>query len=213
MLKLGIEVRGSVGELLTAERRAGARSVTSVMRATSQAVKTDWRGQVIGAGLGTRLANTIRAQAYPQSGVSMDAAAMIWSRAPKIVGAFEKGATIRAQNGFWLAVPLPAAMKSSRGGRITPAEWERRTGRRLRFVYRPGRAGLLVDDGTVLRGARVMRRDGSSAAARGFRNRTVPIFALVPQVTLRKRLNLYAGALRLAQNLPQRIVAGWRSPA
>lgn len=209
MLDFRVEIRGSVNEILTSERRAGARSVTRAMAGIGQAIKADWRGQVTGAGLGTRLGNTIRAQAYPQSGASMDAAALVWTRASKIIGAFERGATIRAQNGFWLAVPLPAAMKSGRGGRITPGEWESRTGRRLRFVYRPGRAALLVDDGSVKRGARTMGRDGYSKAARGFKNRTVPIFALVPQVTLRKRLDLYASALRLAGGLPQRIVAGW----
>jgi hypothetical protein len=210
VLDLKIEVRGDVGKILTEERRAGARSVTRAMVGASQSIKAAWRGEITGAGLGTRLANTVRSQAYPQATASMNAAALIWTRASKIVGAFERGAVIRSQNGFWLAVPLPAAMKSGRGGRITPAEWEGRTGRALRFVYRPGRAALLVDDGRVKRGARTMGRDGFTKAARGFKNRTVPIFALVPQVTLRKRLNLYAAALRIAGGLPQRIVAGWR---
>lgn len=211
MFNLSVQVRGSVNDLLTQERRAGARSVTRAVGGTTQAIKGAWRGEITGAGLGTRLANTVRGNIYPQAGFSMNAAGLVYTKASKIVGAFERGAVIRANNGFWLAVPLPAAMKSGRGGRITPLEWERRTGRGLRFVYRPGRAALLVDDGRVLRGARVMGRDGYSKAARGFKNRTVPIFALVPQVTLRKRLNLYSTALRLAGGLPQRIVSGWRS--
>jgi Family of unknown function (DUF6441) len=211
MLDLTVEVRGSVNDILTEQRRNGARSVTRVMAATAQTIKGAWRGEITGAGLGTRLANTVRAQAYPQSGFSMNAAALVWTRASKIVGAFERGATIRAKDGLWLAIPLAGAMKSGRGGRITPNDWESRTGRALRFVYRPGRAALLVDDGRVKRGARILGRDGFSKAARGFKNRTVPIFALVPQVTLRKRLNLYTTALRLANDLPQRIVSGWRS--
>ncbi len=211
MLDLRVEVRGSVNDILTESRRNGARSVTRVMGATAQSIKAAWRGEITGAGLGTRLANTVRAQAYPQAGFSMNAAALVWTRASKIVGAFERGATIRAQNGLWLAIPLGAAMKSGRGGRITPGEWESRTGRVRRFVDRPGRAALLVDDGRVKRGARTMGRDGFTKAARGFKNRTVPVFALVPQVTLRKRLNLYTTALRLANGIPQRIVAGWRA--
>lgn len=210
MLDLKIEVRGNVNDILTSERRAGARSVTRSIGGVTQSIKGAWRGEITGAGLGTRLANTVRGLTYPQSGISMNAAGLVYTKASKIVGAFEKGAVIRARDGLWLAVPLPAAMKSGRGGRITPDEWERRTGRALRFVYRPGRAALLVDDGRVKRGARTMGRDGFSKAARGFKNRTVPIFALVPQVTLRKRLNLYGTALRLAGGLPQRIVAGWR---
>jgi aspartyl-tRNA(Asn)/glutamyl-tRNA(Gln) amidotransferase subunit A len=45
---------------------------------------------------------------------------------------------------FWLAIPTSAAGKSTRGGRITPGEWERRTGLRLRFVYRRRGPSLLV---------------------------------------------------------------------
>lgn len=213
MLDLKIEVRGSVNDILTEKRREGARSVTRVMAATAQGIKGAWRGEITGAGLGTRLANTVRAQAYPQSGFSMNAAALVWTRASKIVGAFERGATIRAQNGLWLAIPLAGTMKSGRGGRITPGEWEARTGRRLRFVYRRGRSALLVDDGTRIARSTGRLRKGQFGPklARRSLNRTVPVFALVPQVTLRKRLNLYTTALRLASGLPQRIVAGWRS--
>lgn len=210
MLDLKLEVRGSVNDILTEERRAGARSVTRAVGGTTQAIKAAWRGEITGAGLGTRLANTVRGNVYPQAGFSMNAAGLVYTRASKIVGAFERGAVIRAKNGLWLAVPLPSAMKSSRGGRITPGEWEGRTGRVLRFVYRPGRAALLVDDGTRARGPSTFGRFGSKGRqTRGFRNRTVPIFALVPQVTLRKRLNLYSTALRLSGGLPQRIVSGW----
>lgn len=210
MLNLSVQVRGSVNDILTEQRRAGARSVTRAVSGATLAIKGAWRSEITGAGLGTRLGNTVRGNVYPQAGFSMNAAGLIYTKASKIVGSFERGAVIRAKNGLWLAVPLPGAMKSGRGGRITPLEWESRTGRALRFVYRPGRAALLVDDGRVKRGARVMGKDGFTKGARGFKNRTVPIFALVPQVTLRKRLNLYSTALRLAGGLPQRIVSGWR---
>lgn len=211
-MRLRVEVKGDLNALLSEERRSGARAVTAAVRATGQAIKADWRGQIVAAGLGTRLGNTIRANAYPQGGASIDAAALVYTRASKIVGTFERGATIRANNGFWLAIPLAAAMKSARGGRITPGQWEARTGRRLRFVYRRGRTALLVDDGQRIASptGRLRRGAAGPRLARTFGNRTVPIFALVPQVTLRKRLNLYAGATRLARNLPQRIVAGWR---
>jgi hypothetical protein len=71
MLDLKIEVRGSVNDILTEERRAGARSVSRAMVGAAQTIKGAWRGEITGAGLGTRLANTVRAQAYPQSGFSI----------------------------------------------------------------------------------------------------------------------------------------------
>ena len=57
-----------------------------------------------------------------------------------IFGAHDTGPLIRSKDGCRLAIPLPAAGKSLRGGRITPGEWERRRGLRLRFIYR--RTGL-----------------------------------------------------------------------
>jgi hypothetical protein len=40
---------------------------------------------------------------------------------------------------------------------------------------------------------------------------TVPIFLLVPQVKLRKRLDLARDAERAVDSVPGRIVAGWVS--
>ena len=80
------------------------------------------------AGLGARLGNSIRLATYPKGGESLNAAALVWSNAPVIVGAHDTGPLIRSRNGFWLAIPTPAAGKSTRGGRITPGEWERHMG-------------------------------------------------------------------------------------
>lgn len=214
MFDLKIEVRGSVNEILTSERHAGARAAKQAMVGFAQGVKTDWRGQVVGAGLGTRLGNSIRSQAYPQAGNSLNAAALVWTRASKIVAAFEEGAVIRAQNGFWLAIPTQAAGRG-RGQKLTPGMWESKNGRELDFVYRPGRPALLVDVGRKAKGNVMVRRrvrgGHKLSEPRTFRNRSVVMFILVPQVTLRKRLNLYASALRLAGGMPQRIVNGWKS--
>jgi hypothetical protein len=56
-----------------------------------------------------------------------------------IIGAHDTGPLIRSKDGFWLAIPTPAAGKSTRGGRrgsapTTPGEWEHRIGLRLRFI-------------------------------------------------------------------------------
>ncbi len=205
-MRLSVQVEGNVNEILTAQRRLGARAVTSAMRSAGQAIKMEWRGQIVRAGLGTRLANTVQSQTYPRSKSSLDAATLTWTRAPKIVGAFERGATIRTKTGVWLAVPLPAAGTGTGGRRFTPEEWERRRGLKLRFVYRPGAPALLVADGR--QNKRGFGVESRSKTGRG--RATVPIFILLPQVTLRKRLDLIIAATRMAANLPVRIVAGWR---
>jgi hypothetical protein len=205
-MKLKLEISPDLAALMQAEIAAGERAVTTAMREAGAGLKSAWRGQITGAGLGTRLANTIRLATYPKGGESLNAAALVWSNAPVIVGAHDAGPLIRSQNGFWLAIPTPAAGKSTRGGRITPGEWERRTGLRLRFVYRRSGPSLLVAEGRLnSRGLAVASR---SKTGRGLT--TVPIFLLVPQVRLRKRLDLARDADRALDSVPGLIVANWK---
>ncbi|MGO4917886.1 DUF6441 family protein, partial [Pseudogemmobacter sp. W21_MBD1_M6] len=97
------------------------------------------------------------------------------------------------------------AGKGLKGGRITPGEWERRRGMRLRFIYRRRGPSLLVAEGRLnSRGLGVASR---SKTGRGVT--TVPIFLLVPQVKLRKRLDLARDAKRAQAAVPGLIVAHW----
>jgi len=204
-MKLKLDIIGDIARIMEAETRAGEKAVTSAMREAGTGLKASWRAQITGAGLGARLARTIRSEQFPKGRPSLNAAALVWSKAPVIVGAHDAGPLIRSRNGFWLAIPTPAAGKSSRGGRITPSEWERRTGLRLRFVYRRRGSSLLVAEGRLnTKGRAVASR---SKTGRGLA--TVPIFLLVPQVRLRKRLDLMRDAERAMDGVPGLIVAGW----
>ncbi|WP_353960324.1 DUF6441 family protein [Halomonas almeriensis] len=112
---------------------------------------------------------------------------------------------------------------------MTPGEWERRRGLRLRFVYRRRGPSLLVADrarinkrGQAFSGlsrrhgpaspsrAKTGRNQGSSVHKRSggaFAAKNAPIFLLVPQVKLPKRLNLDRDAEREHDSVPQLIVA------
>lgn len=185
-MKLGVDIVGDIARIMEAETLAGEKAVTAAMREASTGLKTAWRAQITGAGLGARLARTIRSEQFPKGRASLNAAALVWSKAPVIVGAHDTGQLIRSKDGFWLAIPAAAAGKSLRGGRITPGEWERRTGLRLRFVYRRRGPSLLVAEGRLnTKGRAVASR---SKTGRGLT--TVPVFLLVPQVRLKKRLDL-----------------------
>jgi len=208
-MKFDATLIGDLEREFIAEIRSAEKAVTAAVRLAGSGVKAGWRAQIVSAGLSERLGRTIRDQYYPQRGESIEAAALVYSKAPKIVGAFDQGVVIRSKDGFWLAIPTAAAGKGARGRRITPGDWERRTGRRLKFIYRRGRPGLLVDTGEVLPRARVMKRDGTSRAARGFRNRSVVMFLLVPQVRLAKRLDLDAVAREWLDRLPELVVENW----
>lgn len=159
-MKFTIEIDGDLNALMRREVLAGERSVTAAMRIAGTALKTDWRGQINGAGLGGRVANAVRGESYPKGGQSLNAAALVYSKAPKITGAHDAGPLIRSHGGFWLAIPLPAAGKGARGAKITPGQWESKTGRRLTFIYRRGESGLLVDTGALAPGNVMIKRRG-----------------------------------------------------
>ena len=204
-MKLDLSLTGDIVTAMRAEILAGEKAVTTAMRVAGAGLKSDWRTQITRARLGQRLANTIRSKTYPAAGESLEAAALIWSNAPQIIGAHDTGPLIRSKDGFWLAIPTPAAGKGSRGKALTPGEWERRRGLRLRFVYRRRGPSLLVADGRLnSRGLGVASR---SKTGRG--QSTVPIFLLVPQVKLAKRLSLARDAERAQAAIPGLIVAKW----
>jgi hypothetical protein len=194
-----------LAKLMQGEVEAGEKAVTAAVKDAGIALRDNWRGQINSADLGQRVARTIRSETYPKGRNSLNAASMVWSRAPVIVEAHNTGPVIRSADGFWLAIPTPAAGKGRRGGRITPGEWEQRTGLRLRFIYRRTGPSLLIAEARVSKqGRAVVSR---SKTGRGLMS--VPIFLLVPQVRLRKRLDLERPAQAALAALPASIVRRW----
>lgn len=224
-MRFRFELDASLAGIAEEEIRSAERAVTGGVREIGTLVKNAWRGQVVSSGLGARLANTIRQNNYPAAGQSIGAASLVYARpnrkksasAADLVDAFDKGALIKSRDAFWLAIPLPAAgpVAASFGrGRLTPGLWEKRTGRRLRFVYRPGRPSLLVDDGTPGPGSglisRMRRGSHKAVKVQTFRNKSVPMFVLVPQAKLKKRLDLDEAARAGEARLPQAILSRWK---
>ena len=204
-MKLKLDINPDLAAMMAAEIKAGEKAVSAAMREAGTGLKSDWRAQITGAGLGRRLAGSIRSEFYPKREPSLNAAAFIWSKAPKIINAHDTGPLIRSKHGFWLAIPTKAAGKSRRGGRITPGEWEQRSGLRLRFIYRRNRPSLLIAESRLnTRGKAVRSR---SKTGRGVVS--APIFILVPQVKLAKRLDLARDAVRAADSIPGLILANW----
>jgi len=204
-MKIKLDLAPDLIAAMAAEIQAGEKAVSTAMYEAGTGLKTAWRAQITGAGLGRRLANSIRLATYPKSGDSLSAAALVWSQAPVIIRAHDTGPLIRSKDGFWLAIPTAAAGKSARGGRITPGEWERKQGLKLRFIYRRRGPSLLVAEGRLnSRGLGV-----ASKSKTGRNVATMPIFLLVRQVKLAKRLDLARDAERAVDRVPGLIVANW----
>ena len=205
-MKLDIRVTPDLVAMMRAEVAAGQKAVSTTMAQAGAGLKSAWRAQITGAGLGQRFANTIRSQTYPKGRNSLDAVALVWSNAPVIIGAHDTGPLIRSASGFWLAIPLPAAGRALGGRRITPGMWEQKTGLRLRFVYRSRGPSLLVADAVRL------NTKGQAAVSKSNTGRgqvTAPIFLLIRQVKLPKRLDLARDAERAQAAIPGSILRNW----
>ncbi len=105
--------RPDLGKALAETEKDIERAVTSGMRDAADGLKQDLREDVVAAGLGEWLSRTWRGKTFPEVGESAEAAAYVWSRAPKIVDAFDRGVVIRSSRGLFLAIPTAAAHAST----------------------------------------------------------------------------------------------------
>ncbi|GIX10727.1 DUF6441 family protein [Elioraea sp.] len=233
-MRLAVTILGDLRQVLATEVRAGERAAMTAIRAETEQVKQELRQQVVSAfgGRGRGIANAWRARVFPRSGQSLRPAGLVWTRAPDVIDAFERGALIRARGGRkFLAIPtgFNAARgrrgRGEKGMRVTPAQMVAsgqgflrpfRSGRGfvwclpLRQGEQTGRrrrtrliAGGLAEIGTG-------SRKGREAWARAMLQRgMVPMFLLLPQVTLAKRLDVKGAAERGLRRLPGRFVAAW----
>ena len=211
-MRLEAAIKGDLHKFMEQQKIAAETAVTAGVAEITDRIKNDLRGQVAGAGLGSKLAKSWQAKLYPKGRKSIAAAGWVFSKAPKLIRAFDEGTLIKSKDGFFLAIPTEAAPKRGVGGkRITPSNFPEHSLGRLRFVYRPGRISLLVVDnlraGTGKRCG--FRKASESALKTGRGLATVVMFFLVPQVKLRKRLDYKAVVNRWEPQLPQTILKHW----
>ncbi len=187
--------------------RTISKAVTAGVKEAGRGLKVDLRKQVVSAGLGVRLSRTWRERTYPNKG--HDAASLVWSKTPRIIRTFDEGAVIKSKSGLWLAIPMPSAPKRGVGGkRINPSNFPEHRFGPLRFVYRRGRPSLLVVDGVRVnaRTGRVGRRAKGGAFTKTGRMKqgmaTAVMFIMVPQVRLKKRLDVKREIKRWERRLP-----------
>lgn len=183
----------------------------SMSDATSGMV-ADLRDSVRRAGLGARLANTWRARTYPAQGGSLDPAGLVWSKAPKLIDAYTRGAVIVPLNGQKrLAIPTKNVPLKGRGKRMTPLDVEGVFNQDL--ILRPGKGDTIL---AFINAVQAKNRKGWRQAARtrlaqGREVKLVLMFELVRSVTVHGRLEpIEAVAERWGQRLPGLVADRWR---
>jgi hypothetical protein len=215
-MKLAATLARSLQADMQAELRDIERAAATATREAGRGLKTELRRPVAGAGLGQRLANGWRDKHYPNQ--RLDAASLVYTKAPQIIRAFDEGAAIRSRRGRFLAIPTEnTPRKGTDGKRTSPSTFPEDRFGPLRFVPRPSGPSLLVVDGLraslsrktgQLRG---FRRATDRAGARGDGLTTVVMFLLVPQVKLLRRLDVTRAAERWSAQLPVMIEQQLRS--
>jgi len=238
-MRLGAQLVGDLRKMLAEELRAGERAAMTAIRTETAEVKAELRQQVTTAFAGNArgIANAWRSMVFPRTGQSLRPAGLVFTKVPKVIDAFERGALIRAKGGRkFLAIPtgFNAARgrrgRGKKGMRVTPAQMVASGQAFLRpfksgrgFVWcLPLRAGeqagrrrqrlRLIAGGVTEIGT--AHRRGREAWARGLLARgMVPMFLLLPQVKLTKRLDVKGAAERGLRRLPGRFVAAWAAEA
>jgi hypothetical protein len=215
-MKLAAAIARSLQADMQAELRDIEHAVASGTRDAGRALRTELRRQVASAGLGQRLANSWRDRHYPNQ--RLDAASLVYTKAPQIVRTFDEGAVIRSRRGRFLAIPTEnAPRKRTDGRRISPSTFPEHRFGPLRFVPRSTGPSFLVADGLRAsfsrenRELRGFRRATERALRSGQGLTTVVIFLLVPQVKLRKRLDVTRAAEHWSAQLPALIEQQLRS--
>ncbi len=175
------------------------------------------RDEVRGAGLGDRLPNTWRLELMPRRGLAYSPAAFIRSTAADIIDAFTRGATIKSRSGGFMAVPIPGGpmdrVRVFRGETSVQAA-TRRLGELVFVPIRPGLAMLVTKSIRKTRSGRWVRKKETDNftpkyAAANIAE-AVPVFWLVPQVRLSRRLNWPTIAREIERDFGQRVEANLR---
>jgi hypothetical protein len=215
-VKLAATIAGSLQADMQAELRDLERAVAAGTRDAGRGLRAELRRQFASAGLGQRLAISWRDKHYPNQ--KLDAASLVYTKAPQIVRAFDEDAVIRSRRGRFLAIPTEnAPRKGTDGERISPSTFPEHRFGPLRFVPRQSGPSLLVVDGLRASYSRQtgqlsgFRRATDRARRSGQGVTTVVMFLLLPQVKLAKRLDVARVAEQWSAQLPALIEQQLRS--
>lgn len=212
---------GNLTEFLKGERTEAAKIITAAVNRAATGLRDELRKQVkanfrrtgrMQRAAGQNFVKTVRARMYPVGRKSMGAAGLVYFTA-SFMAAHIQGATIKAQGGRWLIIPLPEAVrrgydmqegdrstfgrftKGSNAGNANVAAATRDFGP-LAFIQLPGGRALLAGNP-----ARQNAKGRKSFTGTKLGGALVPLFILVPQVRLKPRIDVDGPARKALDRL------------
>lgn len=225
-MRLDVRIDGDLAQMLAAEAKTAEIAVTAAVRKTGAGLKSDLRSQVVGAGLGRRLANAVRLNVYPDKGDSLSAAAFVYARpgkgghggAANLVAAFEEGTLIRAKGGRYLAIPTAnVPMKSGARRPMTPEEMKAGVksggfGQDLKLIS-TNRPGIMLLVLPVIRAAKgkALRPVTQRRVKAGRAAEWVTMFILVRQAQMPRLLDWKGPAENWGNRLEGFVLAEWET--
>lgn len=172
-----------------------AEGVANAVRGAGKGLQAELRAQVRSARLGQGLEKAWSLNVYPPNKRgSLSAAAWLYSKAARLHRVFDEGAVIRAANGTWLAIPLQAIIQRGMhlSMRKSAGSLDRRHSDVEAAVAAYGEKNVAFVPISHGRALVVYRPPGrrSLDPVHDF----VPLFLLIRQVRIRKRLGIAAPA-------------------
>lgn len=212
-MKIVAKIARSIRKDMEKEFTAITSAIKTGTKEAAEGLKNSLRQQVTSAGMGSKLANAWRSKVYENKGYNP--AGLVYTRAPRIVEAFDKGALIKPKaGGVWLAVPTVTAPKRGTDGKkITPLNFPEAKLGKLEFIYRDKGPSFLVVHNVrasysrktgQLRG---FRKASDTALRTGKGLTTAIMFVLIRQVKLEKRFDVERAAKVWAEKMPSLIEA------
>ncbi len=193
-MRLSADTIGDLRSNMRKEREFIERIAVSSTKEATNGLKKDLRADVVGGGLGARLARSWRSKFF-NDGAGIDVKGFVYSKAAEIIESFDQGVLIKSRGGRYLAIPTKNAPKRINRRKPTPKLYREHKGE-LRFVKTGGGTAFLVADD---RRASYSRKTGEF---RGFRKAsktalktgkgvtTVVMFILIPTAKIPKKLDV-----------------------
>ena len=199
MTDFKLAIRGDLQKTLASRQNAYLNGLLAGSKEAANLTKAALRRDVLAAGLGKRVSNTMRGDVYPKSGRSFYPTVLIYSKAPHITAAHADGPTVRPEFSDFMPIPIDGSpadgLRRRRGETLIDAFWRRYGKDSLRLIKRKNGAYQMVARlranvaGTRFTGVRSTRRKDGTQYTRLARISSVPVFTLVKSVRHRRRLN------------------------